>query len=340
MQDNFDVPFSELFVIYAMQKPERWKLLIDQEINHVNLGLGKVRSADEDYIEVDFYESEDNPKTFKSISINKYFNELCINSNLGEIEEIKQAVQAQRYKEELQRHEEEKKQAEIKAQQEKELAAKKHFEQLKAKYHVENRREISPVSMLYTILLHIDNDEQLEAKHTAWLKLNKLFKLLALYHKNRYKKSHDPWELIKEASCWRNIDPEKTLKLSEKIFINHPNAKTNIKAAALTIKGGAYRDLNDLESAQSCAYKALEYYVSFYPYNLLGAIAFQLGNLEEGERFFQKSEEFGASKKDQQDQMVSSLKKSEPQTRVRIAQYLLERDPQKYHWAHFYLETE
>lgn len=312
--------------------------MIGHEIRHINLGLGKVRSADEEYIEVDFYEGKDNPKTFKSVSIYKYFSKLYIDSELKGIEEAKQSLLDQLRQEAIQRENELKKQAALKVQQEKELAAKKNFEKLKVKYHVENHRETSPVSNLYRILLDIESDERLEEEHISWLKQNRLHHLLVRYYENRYKISNDPWELIKAASCWRNLDPQKTLELSEQISINHPNAEPNVKAAALTTKGGAYRDLNDLQSADQCAHKALGYYESRYPYSLLGAIAFQLGNLDQGEAFFQKAAELGSSKKEEQNHMRSSLEKSDPDVKTKIAEHLLKRDPQKFHWAMFYLE--
>lgn len=224
--------------------------------------------------------------------------------------------------------------------QEQEKIAIQQFINLKERYFVKSYRDESPLSPLYPILIKIDSDEFLEEGQIEFLKQNRLFGTLAMYCQKRYKRTYEPWELVKASGYWRDdSQPDKSIQITEDLLNKHNPLNGRIRAAVFTTRGGAFRDLHRLEDAEHCANSAIQVDPkNYYPFNLLGAIYFERGNAEQGEIYFLKALELGAPQRSQEEQMKGALKNAGQAERQAVAQYLLQRDPVKYKWAHHYLK--
>ncbi len=136
------------------------------------------------------------------------------------------------------------------------------------------------------------------------------------------------------------------MKVTEYLLKEHlTSGASGVRSATLTTRGGAFRDLGNLDAAEQCARKAIECArkaidqnrASYHSYNLLGAIYWQRGKAEEGEEYFAYAESVGAPLQDQVRQKKSALNEAGPQQRRAVAKYLLEKDPTKYWWAKRFL---
>jgi hypothetical protein len=252
------------------------------------------------------------------------------------------------------------------------LAKEKHFATLKSKYDVSDYKDKSPSKPLYAILQKLEKGERLEPTDVAWLEENRtearqptnsyygwqeeprsqgyrLFsgKIFITYHKieatfyeQEYKRTGNKWNLPNASSHWRKADrPKQALKLTENL--NFDKIKENkLKSAILTTRGGAFRDIEDLDKAEKCARQAIEYQPnSHHPYTLMGAICFERGEYSEGEYWFAEAIKRGASPRDQDAEIKRVVKNAKDENKRReVVEYLLKKDPQRYAWAKSYLK--
>ena len=234
------------------------------------------------------------------------------------------------------------------------IAQEKHFATLKSKYDVSDYKDKSPSSSLYAILQKLEKGERLETTDVAWLQENKtewrqLFsgKIFITYHKieatfyeQEYKRTGNQWNLPNASSHWRKADrPKQALKLTENL--NFDKIKENkLKSALLTTRGGAFRDIEELDKAEKCARQAIEYQPnSHHPYTLMGAICFERGEYSQGEYWFAEAIKRGASPRDQDAEIKRVVKNAKDENKRReVVDYLLKKDPQRYAWAKSYLK--
>jgi len=248
------------------------------------------------------------------------------------------------------------------------IAQAKHFATLKSKYDVSDYQDTSPSSPLYAILQKLEKAERLEPTDVAWLQENKIkrrqsnygyyggreegYKLFSgkiwnTYHKieanfyeQEYQRTGNKWNLPNASSHWRKADkPRQALKLTENL--NFDQIKENkLKSALLTTRGGAFRDIQELEQAEKCALQAIKYQSSsHHPYTLMGAICFERGQYSKGEDWFEKAIQRGASPRDQDAEMKRVVKNAKDENKRReVVEYLLKKDPQRYAWAKSYLK--
>lgn len=226
----------------------------------------------------------------------------------------------------------------LREQKKDEISAVEEFINLKTTYLAEAYKDPSPTSPLYMILLQMQAGERLATSHLEWLELNKLYGTLALYWQDSFRQSRDPWDLVKASSYWRSArQPNRVLTLTD-YLLNKGNLTNNqLLSAILTTRGGALRDLGNLDSAEQCAYEALKHSPSsFQPHNLLGAIYFTLGKPDQGEEHFNSAVKLGAQPRLQDAQMRSALDQAGELERAVVAKYLLQKDAQRYKWAASY----
>jgi hypothetical protein len=234
------------------------------------------------------------------------------------------------------------------------IAQEKHLARLKSKYDVSDYKDKSPSNPLYAILQKLEKGERLEPTDVAWLQENKtewrqLFsgKIFITYHKieatfyeQEYKRTGNKWNLPNASSHWRKADkPRQALKLTENL--NFDNIKENkLKSALLTTRGGAFRDIEELDKAEKCARQAIEDQPnSHHPYTLMGAICFEWGQYSQGEYWFAEAIKRGASPRDQDAEIKRVVKNAKDENKRReVVQYLLKKDPQRYAWAKSYLK--
>ncbi|BAQ66613.1 M48 family metallopeptidase [Geminocystis sp. NIES-3709] len=230
------------------------------------------------------------------------------------------------------------------------LGKTKYFTKLKTQYEIQSFTDNSPESQLYFILQKLAQNQRLDAVDIAYLQDKNLFysdskiyicfnTIEAEFYEADYQKTGNKWNLPNISSHWRKADePKKALNATENI--NFDKIKENkLKSAILTTRGGAFRDLNQLDDAEKCARKAIEYQPnSHHPYTLMGAICFDRYDRYEGERWFREAEKRGASHESINAEIKKSLERMKnKEKRIQIAKDLLKKDAKLYGWANKYL---
>lgn len=116
----------------------------------------------------------------------------------------------------------------------------------------------------------------------------------------RFAISNDLRDLVRASRYWREVgDPARAIRATG---VDLPGYESRAVAALLTSRGGAFRDLEDLEQAEACAKRALEYNSNdYHPYNLLGAVCYDWTGrywpstrIDEGDRYFAEAKRLGS----------------------------------------------
>jgi len=209
------------------------------------------------------------------------------------------------------------------------------FNLLKKTYGVNRSSFTSITSRLYLILIKLESMESLDEEDIQWLEINKLFMIIAKYYEKEYLKMENLWDLVKASRYFRRA---KEAPRAIELLGDKNSNDSKLMSAILTTRGGAYRDINDVVTAETCANKAISIYdKSSYPFNLLGAIYYQKGMPEEGDKCFYRAIELGSNSKIMDNEIQNSLINAGEDERTRVAKYLLAKDGQKYRWAKKYV---
>lgn len=226
-----------------------------------------------------------------------------------------------------------------KAERERALVISK-FRALTKKYKVaeEGVWDGESLSPLASVLEKLENNEQANTLEMEWLETNKYYRVIAIVHYRRYESANDLWALVQACSHLRKAKlPNDVLRLLDKRDIR-PGEDPQIKGALLTTRGGALRDMGDLLAAKESATAAIqECSTSYYPYNLMGAILYEEGNPSEGDQYFERASQLGASHNMRDREVRIALDRSNDEVRRQVAQYLLAKDNTKYDWVEKYL---
>lgn len=233
----------------------------------------------------------------------------------------------------------------------KERESQKQFTSLRAKYNVSDYKDKSTYSNLYLILQKLDRQERLEATDVAWLTENKLFypnekitieyhRIEAIFYEQEFQRTKNQWNLPSASSNWRKAGESKTaLKLTDNLDWDRIKDK-KLKSALLTTRGGAYRDIQQLNKAEKCAKGAIEYQPdSHHPYTLMGAICYERGQYLEGDSWFNEAIKRGANPRDMDSEIKRVVRNAKNENQRReVVEYLLKKDPSRYAWAKAYLK--
>ncbi|OQW86846.1 MAG: hypothetical protein BWK78_09655 [Thiotrichaceae bacterium IS1] len=191
----------------------------------------------------------------------------------------------------------------------------------------------------------LDDGKRLDAIEVAWLQhdefkdksllLKRYHEIEALFYENEYNGTGNKWNLANASSHWRKAEkPKSALAVTDKL--NFAKIKEDkLKSALLTTRGGAFRDLGDLDQAESCAMQAIQYYPqSHHPYTLMGAICFERGQYG----WFAEAIQRGASLRDQDAELKRIVKDTKDSKKLwELIKYLLDKDSERYSWAIRYL---
>ena len=221
-------------------------------------------------------------------------------------------------------------------EEEQEKQAEDAFKKLKCKYGVDTSRTDLDDEKLASIFSKLELEERVDDDELRWLNEYRLSKLLAIIHQRDFEWSGDPWSAVKASAFYREAhEPGAALALTRKVLdfeLQWWNQR--LRSAIRTTRGGALRDLGDLDSAEEVAHEAASISPSsFQPHNLLGAIYFQMGFPEQGYGHFERARELGASTHGQEHEMRQALQRASRQERADVAAYLLNRDPERFRWA-------
>ena len=211
--------------------------------------------------------------------------------------------------------------------------------------HLLNKFNIPPkkdTKQLLQILKKLAFDEQLNGEDVIFLEgenlmksRSKIFethhKLQGLFYEEEFKRRKDHWCLVNASASYRKANlSEKALTTTSGVEY-HKVKPDKLKAALLTTRGGACRDLAKLEESEKCALNAIKYYPkSHNPYTLMGALCYQTGRHSEGDAWFSKAEERGASTNSQYSEIKKILRKNRDQ---KLIDYLLRKDPIRFKWV-------
>jgi len=312
-------------LIYAGDVPHVLTSLVGQRVNHYIFGTGRIESVeDKRYIHVEFDEKTKgiNRRTFtKSAFYDGKFTEVVVPTALfGQIQKNKPEIEQK------------------KRWHEQEAEAERSFSRLKQKYSVAWYSDSSPLSPLHKILLQLEQQETLSDEDIEWLRAEKLFVVLGSYFEFMHETTADPWHLIKASRYWRASQrPSRSITITD----NYTTQDKVAMAAILTTRGGAFRDLMELDGAEICGLEALKYNQRrHHPYNLLGAVYYQKGNPQLGDSYFETAMAKGGSPKDRVTSVERALKEADEDVRKKVAEYLLQKDAQEYAWVRRYVEQE
>jgi hypothetical protein len=224
------------------------------------------------------------------------------------------------------------------------------LQKLKQKYKIADDLTFSSKIKLFTVLKKLDKKQRLNATDIVYLEEKRLFypntKIYKTYHRieaefyeAEYKENKNLWNLPNISSHWRKADQsQKALESTSNINFDTINDK-KLKSAILTTRGGAFRDLSQLNRAEKCAKQAIKFQPSsHHPYTLMGAIYFDRGNSYEGHKWFEEAEKRGATPASIDAEIKKSISKiKDKNKRNKIIQDLLKRDKHRYRWAKIYL---
>ena len=148
-----------------------------------------------------------------------------------------------------------------------------------------------------------------------------------------WERSHDPWNAINASSHWRKAaKPSSALRLTDEALAK---AGTDAKArsALLTTRGGAFRDLCNLDEAKAQGLAAHELTPKdFRPCTLLGAVHIELGDLMAGRDWYLKAEKLGADRLSIDRDLRALLSRTSKSERQRITEFLIAQDPERFGW--------
>ena len=148
-----------------------------------------------------------------------------------------------------------------------------------------------------------------------------------------WERSHDPWNAINASSHWRKAaKPSSALGLTDEALAK---AGTDAKArsALLTTRGGAFRDLRNLDEAKAMGLEAHALTPKdFRPCTLLGAVHIELGDLMGGREWYLKAEKLGADRHSIDQDLRALLSRTSRSQRQRIIEFLIAQDPERFGW--------
>ncbi|AVH70051.1 hypothetical protein NLP_1254 [Nostoc sp. 'Lobaria pulmonaria (5183) cyanobiont'] len=228
------------------------------------------------------------------------------------------------------------------------LAQHKHFTALKRKYRLADPS--LPLEPFYAIMVKLEKKERLDPKLVLQLMEEDLlsrggeialayYRLEAEFYEQELSRTGHKWNIPTASGYWRKADePEQALKLTN-LDLNRVN-DSNLKSAILVTRGAAFRDMYNLDDAETCAKKAMEYQPdSHQPYTLMGAICYDKYDYEQGNYWFEQAIQRGAETKDIDAEIKRVFRSTKDENkRHEAAEYLLKKDSKRYAWAKSYLK--
>lgn len=342
--------FSE----FSLTDPLLWSRIIESTLYHTDFGIGKIKDVKQRNKYIPLIEIEFNGRkgsgTYNSNSFNDEKFTIFIRENsirdeikifkenkLKETERVRvEKIEMCRIQAEKLRllTEEQVRQEKIDALRREEFQrisalAQKHSATLKSCWDGEKITEIVP------ILEKIDSNIILSTYDISLLENSQLFQLVARIHFIQYRKNKDIWSLAKACKFLRKSKlPEMAIKISENALnVNYYDDKRAL-SALLTSRGGAFRDIGNLDLAKESAKTSIRFFSkSPHPYNLMGAICYQQGSPNDGDNYFSEAIRLGSIPREQDKEIRKSFEKATPEAKKIVAKYLIAKDESRYAWA-------
>jgi tetratricopeptide (TPR) repeat protein len=218
------------------------------------------------------------------------------------------------------------------------------FLSLKHEFQIDSMHPMD--SSLFGILDKLQSNRRLSDDDLVWLNAEKLFysrsKIFTTHHRieathceDEFKLTKGYWNLVNASAHWRKAnEPKLAVKLTNNLVVIRSIKEAKLKAALFTTRGGALRDLDMLADAENCALEAIKIFPNSHnPYTLMGALCYDCGNYDEGDKWFEKAIKRGAKPNDQDAEIRSILNKKSEKERASIIAHLLAKDPIQFSWV-------
>ncbi|MFH0784106.1 MAG: hypothetical protein V2B20_19425 [Pseudomonadota bacterium] len=167
----------------------------------------------------------------------------------------------------------------------------------------------------------------------------KYHKIEAEYFSKKFQNSNNPWDAINASSHFRKCNQATK---ADSVLINIDSSKLKpkkLESAFHTTYGGVKRDLENFNEAINHGNKAhLLTPNDFRPCTLLGAVSIEIGNYDEGQSWYRKAVERGATQKSVDDDLRSIFMRSEKSKRKELGTFLYNNDPERYEWVKKYIK--
>lgn len=348
---------AQLFGELAEANPDLWSLLQDRNVTHNTFGDGIVTNlvlsrSNSCLFVVEF---STGPKKFGADALRSGFFSIVfpreiedLIDNLVEerrLEEARRAAEviARQVRQEALREEqwlaEAERSRQAEASRKEQNSARQEYRMLLQKYGIA-RQDANPLTRLFVILKKLDAGEDLEEVDHQFLRKEAFPSISAQYFRARYERQRDPWNLVRACSYWRKArESAKALELIDWTLsiVDRMLCEPSFLSAAFTTRGGALRDMRRLSEAENSAKEALGFEQNYFSYNLLGAIYYQKGEPQEGDRYFEQARKLGSGDRAVESSMRSALDLADDPRGA--AEYLLKKDRDKYGWAMKYLTS-
>ncbi|MCT7950914.1 hypothetical protein NG798_14030 [Ancylothrix sp. C2] len=225
----------------------------------------------------------------------------------------------------------------------------RHFNSLKSKYRIVDPN--LPFDPFYEIMCKLEKGERLDELLVTKLMAEKMlsregeiakahYRQEAQFHEKEYEQTKDIYLLPTISSEWRKAqEPQKALAITQKANLAEIKDK-RLKSRICVTRGGAFRDIGDLQQAEKYALIAFECQPDTHqPCTLMGAICYECGRYPEGDDWYEKARERGAKVDEIEEEIQRYVKRIKDKNKQRkAAEYLVKKDSFVYAWAKVYLE--
>ena len=203
----------------------------------------------------------------------------------------------------------------------------------------------NPNSKLNNIIKQIKNGKRFEQRDVIWLQskgyLHSKSKLgieynsrEAKFYLQQFSQKNNLWHLVNASSHLRKANnSQKAIQLINNVNFNKINNKS-LKSALLITQGGAYKDIHQFDEALKNAQKGYSFNpTSFHPCTLFGAVYYELGRLDMGNKWFQKAIDNGANTDGVDSEIKSIYKRAKGKNKIELKKHLLKIDSYRYGWV-------
>ncbi|HOE40849.1 MAG TPA: hypothetical protein PLB25_04355 [Rhodoferax sp.] len=256
-------------------------------------------------------------------------------------EAAREAAWAARYALERQRAE----QARIARESDPRYIKKKHDQQLRVRYGIDQFIEKDCFGRLMDILHRVDGANRFTDEDVVWLKTkgrdyysdtlkNVFHQREAKFFASEYQRTHDAWMAVNASKHYRKCDQAQSAHDLLAPIALEQQSSAKLKSALCTTYGGAMRDLGQHGPALQLGQRAHALMPKdFRPCTLLGALHIEMGNYQLGQEWYAKAQERGASKQAIDQELRGIFQRADKSNREEIKAFLLGQDPVRYKWV-------
>jgi tetratricopeptide (TPR) repeat protein len=222
--------------------------------------------------------------------------------------------------------------------------AKVKSQALRKKYGM-NYVDESLYPRMMAIIKRLDARGRLTEDDVVWLNteakehftdaLRDAFHLIeANFFASEYERTQDPWNAVNASGHYRKCGQSTAaIELLDTVPL-HQLEGPKIQSAVCTTRGGAMRDLGQLDEARKLGEQGHQYMPrDFRPCTLLGAVHMELGNFGDARDWYAKAEDLGASERSIDSDLRSIFWRVENTKREAMRAFLMSEDPDRYRWV-------